>query len=88
MHIASTTHEHASSAKVFTYQGEYAVLDSEIRWEAEIRHAEVGTQRFSGTIPVTSPALATVAEPVVRDAIVKCIDSFEDKRNGRASGTS
>ena len=88
MYIASTTHEHASSAKVFTYEGEYAVLDSEIRWEAEIRHAEVGTQRFSGTIPVTSPALATVAEPVVRDAIVKCIDTFEDKRNGRGAGTS
>lgn len=82
MHIASTTHEHASTAKVYTYEGDYEVLDSAIRWEAEIRHQEVGTQRFGGTIPMTSPALATVAEPVVRDAIVKCIDAFEDKRNG------
>jgi hypothetical protein len=81
MHIASTTHEHASTARVYTYEGDYEVLDSEIRWQAEVRHEEVGTQRFSGTIPVTSPALATVAEPAVRDAIVKRIDSFEDRHS-------
>lgn len=81
MHIASTTHEHASSAKVYTYEGDYEVSESEIRWNADICHEEVGTQRFSGTIPVTSPAVATVAAQVVRDAIVKRIDSFEDKRN-------
>lgn len=82
MHIASTTHEHASTARVYTYEADYEVLDSEIRWEAEVRHEEVGTQRFSGSIPVTTPALAAVAEPAVRDAIVKRIDSFEDRCNG------
>ena len=81
MHIASTTHEHASTAKVYTYEGDYEVRGSEIQWQAEIRHAEVGTQRIGGTIPMTSPALAPVAEPAVRDAIVKRIDTFEDKRN-------
>jgi hypothetical protein len=81
MHIASTTHEHASTAKVYTYEGDYEVSDAEIRWQAEVRHDEVGTQQFSGTIPVTSPALATVAEAAVRDAIVTRIDSFEDRRN-------
>lgn len=81
MHIASTTHEHATTAKVYTYEGDYEVLESEIRWTADIHHQEVGTQRFSGTLPVTSPALATVAAQVVRDAIVKRIDTFEDKRN-------
>jgi hypothetical protein len=80
MHIASTTHEHAPSAKVYTYEGDYELLESEIRWTADIRHQEVGTQRFSGTIPVTSPAAATVATQMVRDAIVKRIDTFEDKR--------
>jgi hypothetical protein len=82
MHIASTTHEHASTAKVYTYEGDYEVSESEIRWQAQVRHDEVGTQQFNGAIPVTSPALATVAEAAVRDAIVKRIDSFEDRRNG------
>lgn len=82
MHIAPTTHEHASSGKVYQYEGDYEVFESDIHWEAEVRHEEVGTRRFSGTIPVTSPAVATVAEPVVRDAIVKRIDAFEDKGTG------
>jgi len=82
MHIASTTHEHATTAKVYTYEADYEVFESEIHWKAQVRHEEVGTQLFSGTIEVTSPAVATVAEPVVRDAIVKRIDSFEDGRIG------
>jgi hypothetical protein len=82
MHIASTTHEHATTAKVYTYEGDYEVLESEIRWQADVRHGETGTRRLSGTVAVTSPSIASVAAQVVRDAIVKRIDTFEDPRNG------
>jgi hypothetical protein len=58
------------------------VFESEIHWKADVRHVETGTKQFSGAVPITSPANATVAPQVVRDAIVKPIGAFEDQRNG------
>ena len=81
MHIASTSHEQATTAHVYTYEGDYEIVDSEIRWNAQISHND-DTQRFSGAIKLNSPAVATLAEQVVRDEIVKHIDTFEEKGNG------
>jgi hypothetical protein len=79
MHIDSTSHEHGSSAKVYTYEADYEVQPDTIRWQAEIRHADDDARRIDGAIDVTSPALPTLAEQVVRDAIVKRIDSLDDQ---------
>jgi hypothetical protein len=79
MHIHPTAHEHGATAKVYSYEGDFEINDDAIRWEAAVRRDD--TQRiFSGTIPLTSPALASLAEEAVRDAIVKRIDSFDDQR--------
>jgi hypothetical protein len=85
MHIDPTTHEHGPSGKVYSYEGDYDVGDVAISWHAAISQSGVPQRRFAGTIPLTSPALPTLAELVVRDAIVKRIDSFDD-RQGAAIG--
>jgi|GEM_PF-3454078 len=76
MHIEATTHEQGTSAKVYTYEGDFDVCDDTITWRAQVRHAEEHPRAISGTIPVTSPALGALAEKVVRDAIVKRIDGL------------
>jgi hypothetical protein len=83
MHIDSTSHEHGSSAKVYTYEADYEVAADAIRWQAVVRHAEAQDQRIDGSIELTSPAVATLAEQVVRDAVVKRIDSLDDQARVR-----
>lgn len=73
MHIEPTTHE-GSSAKVYTYEGDYDVSDDKIVWHARVSHPEERPRAISGTIPVTSPAVGALAAKAVRDAIVKGID--------------
>ena len=53
MHIEPTTHE-GSSAKVYTYEGDYDVSDDKIVWHARVSHPEERPRAISGTIPVTS----------------------------------
>lgn len=79
MHIARTTHEHGSSAKVFSYEGDFDVQDDAIRWKATVSQGSAHVGTFTGTIALTTPALAVLAEQAVRDDIVKRIDSFDDK---------
>lgn len=76
MHIGPATHEHRASAKVYTYEGEYDVTARDIRWTVRVTHAEEAPRACDGTIPLTSPGTAAVAEEAVRDAIVRRIDSF------------
>ena len=88
MHIDPATHEHGKSAKVYAYEGDFDIRDDAITWNAAISQggAEVGT--FNGSIPLTSPALAALAEQVVRDEIVRRIDAFDDLRGARADGVA
>jgi hypothetical protein len=77
MHIAATTHEHGASARVYSYEGDYEIGDDSIRWQAAV--AREGERRsFSGSIPLSSPSIATLAEQAVRDAILQRIDAFDD----------
>jgi hypothetical protein len=78
MHIDDTTHEHGSSAKVYTYQADYDVNGQSISWTAEIRQGGDVKGELKGEIPLSSPGLAAVAEQAVRDAVVKQIDAFDD----------
>ena len=82
MHIDQTTHEHGASAKVYSYEADYDVGADAITWNATV--AEAGTQlaSLSGSIALTSPALASLAEQIVRDEIVKRIDRLDDTMTG------
>jgi hypothetical protein len=81
MHIGPTTHEHRDSAKVYTYEGEFDVHDDgEITWQVEVTHAEEPPKTCSGTLTLTSPAAAVVAQEAVRDAIIRRIDQFGGTR--------
>ena len=76
MHIGPATHEHGASAKVYTYEGDFDVRESEIAWQAKVTHGEEATRQFSGTVPLASGAAAPFAAEAVRDAIVRSIDSL------------
>lgn len=80
MHIDTSTHEHGSSAKVYTYEGDYDIGDDAITWTASISQDKDGPHAIGGTIALSSPALATLAEQAVRDAIVQGIDRFDDRQ--------
>jgi hypothetical protein len=75
MHIEPTTHEHGLTAKVYNYEGDFDVSDDAITWSATVSHGVEQPRVITGTIPVTSPALAALADKAVRDAIVKTIDA-------------
>jgi hypothetical protein len=81
MQIAAT-HESGASAKVYTYQGHYEIGDSAIEWHAEVSH-EDSKRSLSGSIPLSSPAIARLAEEAVRDAIVQRIDGLEANEAAR-----
>jgi hypothetical protein len=70
MHIDTTSHEHGSSAKVYSYEADYDVQQDSISWQAVVRQAGSEDTR----------AIATLAEQVVRDAIVKRIDTLDDQQ--------
>ena len=76
MHIGPATHEHRASAKVYTYEGDFDVRDSDIAWQAKVTHGEEAPRQVSGTVPLASSAAATFAAEAVRDAIVTRIDSL------------
>jgi len=78
MHIESTSHEHGASGHVYDYEGDFEVDDDCISWQAQVSRVGEVPRSFSGTIRLTSPAIATLAEQAVRDAIVKRIDHFDD----------
>ena len=78
MHIDDTTHEHGSNSKVYTYQADYDVDDDSISWTAEVRRGGDQKHELSGSIPLSSPGVAAVAEQAVRDAVVTQIDSLDD----------
>lgn len=81
MHIDTTSHEHGSSAKVYSYEADYDVQQDSISWQAVVRQAGSEEKRaIEGAVPLTSPAVATLAEQVVRDAIVKRIDTLDDQQ--------
>jgi hypothetical protein len=84
MHIESTTHEHGASGNVYDYEGDFEVEDEQITWQADVSRAGEQARSFSGTIRLTSPAISSLAEQVVRDAIVKRIDAFDDRPSANA----
>jgi len=75
MHIEPTTHEHGLTAKVYNYEGDFDVGDDAITWNAKVRHGQDVPRVITGTIPISSPAMAALADKAVRDAIVKTIDA-------------
>jgi len=74
MHIEPTTHENGQTAEVFIYEGDFDVGDDAITWNAKVSRGHAPPSVIAGTIPVTSPAVAALADKVVRDAIVETID--------------
>jgi len=88
MHIDATTHEHGKSAKVYNYEGDFDIGDDTITWKAAVSQGGVEFDTFTGTIPLTSPAVAALAEQVVRDEIVRRIDAFDDNRGATADGAT
>ena len=81
MHIEPTSHEHGLTAKVYSYEGDFDVGDDAITWSARVSHGAEPPQVITGTIPITSPAMAALADKAVRDAIVKSIDTVGAIRN-------
>ena len=77
-HIDPTTHEHGKNAKVYTYEADYDADDDRITWQAVVHQADVPERCLKGEIAITSPAVSSMAETVVRDEIVKRIDRLED----------
>ena len=82
MHITSSTHEHGVSGKVYTYEADFAIGADRIIWDAVVSESGAQPRSFAGSIPLTSPAIKTLAEQAVRDAIVQRIDTFVDQRVG------
>jgi hypothetical protein len=76
MHIEPSTHEHGLTAKVYSYEGDFDVSDDAITWSAKVAHATESPRVITGVIPVTSPAVAALADKAVHDAIVKAIDTL------------
>jgi len=72
------SHQHATSGKLYTYEAEYDVAGSDIRWRATVQQAEEVRLRPQGTIATNTPAAGTIAEQAVRDAVVKEIDGADD----------
>ena len=81
MHIDTTSHEHGASGKVYTYEGDFDVGGDAITWKAWVSQGGGRERSFSGTVNLTSPAMASLAEQAVRDDILKSIDTFDDKSN-------
>jgi hypothetical protein len=79
MHIEPTTHEHGATGTIYTYEGDFDVGQDAITWRASAIQAAGRVRTFTGTIPLTSPAVAALAGQAVRDEIVKNIDTFDDK---------
>jgi hypothetical protein len=77
MQITETRHEHAKTAQVYTYQANYDVDTQAITWSATVKQGADGEWRLDGTIPLSSPGIASVAEEAVRDAVVAQIDALQ-----------
>ncbi|WP_124541892.1 hypothetical protein [Piscinibacter terrae] len=77
MQIGETRHEHAATSQVYTYHADYDVDTHAITWSATVRNGADGEWRLDGSIPLSSPGIASVAEEVVRDAVVAQIDALE-----------
>jgi len=86
MHIEPTAHEHGRSGKVYQYEGDYDVDTRAILWKAAISQGGQHRRVFSGEIPLTTPALGTLAEQAVRDDILKCIDRYDDSHGDELDG--
>jgi hypothetical protein len=87
MHIEPTTHEHGLTAKVYNYEGDFDVSDDAITWSATVSEGAQQSRVITGTIPVTSPAVAAIADKAVRDAIVKTIDADGAVKTGQPPAT-
>lgn len=77
MRLDERSHEHAGSGQVYTYHGEYSVGVDEITWHARVSHGTDFRQELRGSVPLTSPGVAVLAEQAVHDAIIKQIDALE-----------
>lgn len=77
LHIGHSTHEQRSSGKVHSWKADYTIGEDCLMWIAEV---EVdGTSRtFAGSVPLTSSGPAAIAEPAVRDAVIRAIDGLDD----------
>ena len=87
MHIDANTHE-GKSAKVYNYEGDFDIGDDAITWTAVVSQGGVELGTFTGSIPLTSPAVAALAEQGVRDEIVRRIDTLDDGRGAMADGAT
>jgi hypothetical protein len=73
--IDETTHERGATGRIYSYRAEYSIGNSSIDWSADVLNGVDVAFRLRGSIPVTSPAIAAIAEQAVRDAVVARIDA-------------
>jgi hypothetical protein len=79
MHSLEGTHQHAKSAKVYTYRAEYETRDDgDIVWRARVSEEDQLRAEPGGTIRTGSPAADAIAEKAVLDALLAAIDEIED----------
>lgn len=79
MQISETRHEHAKTAQIYTYRADYDVDTHAITWSATVKQGADGEWRLDGSIPLSSPGIASVAEEAVRDAVVAQIDALQQE---------
>lgn len=75
MQIEEATHERGATGRTYSYRAEYSVSETSIDWSADVLHGVDVEFRLHGSIPITSPGVAAVAEQAVRDAVVARIDA-------------
>jgi hypothetical protein len=75
LQIEEATHERGATGRIYSYRAEYSVGDTSIEWSADVLNGVDVEFRLRGSIPVTSPAIASIAEQAVRDAVVARIDA-------------
>jgi hypothetical protein len=79
MHHLDGTHQHAKSAKVYTYHADYETYDDgTIVWTARVDEEGRLRAEPGGTIGTGSPAVDAIAEKAVVDALLKAIDQIDD----------
>lgn len=73
------THQHAKSAKVYTYDADYETRgNGDIVWRARVSEEGELRAKPTGTIATGSPAVDAIAEKAVLDALLKAIDKIDD----------
>jgi len=62
MHIDETTHESGITGKVYRYEADYSIEGTTLNWTGEVRQGDVFSQAVGGSISITFPGAAALAD--------------------------